>query len=52
MPPSKRVGYRNAVEKAAIEGDSPVPETLTPPDQRYLSTTEHATLWEARGTIL
>jgi hypothetical protein len=49
MPPSKRVGYRNAVEKAAIEGDSPV---LTPPDQRYLSTTEHATLWEARGTIL
>jgi hypothetical protein len=27
MPPSERVGYRNAVEKAAIEGDSPVPET-------------------------
>ena len=31
MPPSERFWYRNAVEKAAIEGDSPVPETETLP---------------------
>jgi hypothetical protein len=31
MPPLERFWYRNAVEKAAIEGDSPVPETKTLP---------------------